>query len=159
MELPSKLLEQIAVNTRPKIEDHILIVMDKSTHEKHLFQQLQTKNKQFKTANTFLTDYNGVFNGTNSNKKLYFAKMITDKDGFLQITIPQNAFELESLTNEIRRIIIDEGHFTQTDYQFRIIPFFLTLGSIIEISEQGPLIRFQPDGSTRNFLGFNASTI
>ena len=41
MELPSKLLEQIAFNTRPKIEKHMLIIMDKSTHEEHLFQPLQ----------------------------------------------------------------------------------------------------------------------
>ena len=45
MELPSKLLEQIVYNTRPKIEEHILIIMDKSTHEEHLFQPLQTNNK------------------------------------------------------------------------------------------------------------------
>ena len=48
MELPSKLLEQIAFNTRPKIEEHMLIVMDESTHEEHLSQPLQTHNKQFK---------------------------------------------------------------------------------------------------------------
>ena len=36
MELPSKLLEQIAFNTRSKVEEHILIVMKKSTHEEHL---------------------------------------------------------------------------------------------------------------------------
>ena len=45
MELPSKLLEQIAFNTRPKIEEHMLIFMDKSTHEEHLSQPLQTKIK------------------------------------------------------------------------------------------------------------------
>ena len=33
MELPSKLLGQGAFNTRPKNEKHLLIVMDKSTHE------------------------------------------------------------------------------------------------------------------------------
>ena len=33
MELPCKFLEQIAFITRPKIEEHMLIVMDKSTHE------------------------------------------------------------------------------------------------------------------------------
>ena len=42
MELPSKLLEEIAINTRPKIEEHMLIVMDKSAHEEHLAQPLQT---------------------------------------------------------------------------------------------------------------------
>ena len=31
MELPSEILEQIAFNTRPKKEEHMLIVMDKST--------------------------------------------------------------------------------------------------------------------------------
>ena len=41
-ELPSKLLEQIAFNTRPKIEERMLIVMDKSTHEEHLSQPFQT---------------------------------------------------------------------------------------------------------------------
>ena len=42
MELPSKLLDQIAFNTRPKIEGHMLIVMDKSSHQEHLSQPLQT---------------------------------------------------------------------------------------------------------------------
>ena len=57
MELPSKLLllEQVAFNTRPKIEEHMLVVMDKSTHEEHLFQSLQTNNRQFKVAVTFLS--------------------------------------------------------------------------------------------------------
>ena len=41
MQLPSKLLEQIAFNTRAKIEEHMLIVMDKSTHEEHLSQPSQ----------------------------------------------------------------------------------------------------------------------
>ena len=35
MESPSKILEQIAFNTRPKKEEHMLIVMEKSTHEEH----------------------------------------------------------------------------------------------------------------------------
>ena len=61
MELTSKLLEEIAFNTRPKIEEHMLIVMNKSTHEEHLSQPLQTNNKQFKIAVTFLTAYNGIF--------------------------------------------------------------------------------------------------
>ena len=36
MEQTSKFLEQIAFNTRPKLEKHMLIVMDKSTHEENL---------------------------------------------------------------------------------------------------------------------------
>ena len=70
MELPSKLLEQIAFNTRPKIE-HMLFVMDKSTHEEHLSQPLQTNDKQFKIAITFLSGYNGIFSVTNSKKVLF----------------------------------------------------------------------------------------
>ena len=81
MELPSKLLEQIAYNTRPKNEEHMLIIMDKSTHEEHLFQPLQTNNKQFRIAITFLTGYNGIFNITSKNK-FYFTKSVTDKNGY-----------------------------------------------------------------------------
>ena len=69
MELPSKLLEQKTFNTRPKIEDQMLIIMDKSTHEEPLSQPLQTNNKQFKIAGTFLTGYNGKINVTNKNNK------------------------------------------------------------------------------------------
>ena len=53
MEIASKLIEQIAYNTRPKIEKHILSIMNKSTHEEHLSQPLQTNNKQFKITVTF----------------------------------------------------------------------------------------------------------
>ena len=74
MEQPNKLLEGIAFNTRPKIEEHLLIVMNKTTREEHLFQPLQTDNKNFKIAFTFLSCYNGIFNVTNSNNKLYFKK-------------------------------------------------------------------------------------
>ena len=86
MELPSKILKQIAFNTRPKLKEHMLIVMDKSTHEEHLSQPVETINKQFKIAVTFLTCYNGIFKVTTSNNKFYFAKTITDEDSFVQIT-------------------------------------------------------------------------
>ena len=159
MELPSKLLEQIAFNTRPKIEEHMLIVMYKSTHEEHLSQPLQINNKQFKIAVTFLTGYIGIFNVTSKNNNFYFIKSITDEDGYIQITIPPGAYEIESLNNEIKRIIIDKEHYTEANYPFSIKPNFSTLGSIIEISTQGPVITFIPDDSMGNLLGFNKTTI
>ena len=55
MELPSKLIEQIVFNTRPKIEEHMLVFMNKSTDEEHLHQPVQTNNKQFKIAAKILT--------------------------------------------------------------------------------------------------------
>ena len=146
MELPSKILEQIAFNTRPKIEEHMLIVMENSTHEEYLFQPLQTKNKQFKIAITFLSAYNGIFNVTNLINKFYFFKSISDED-YIQITIRPGVYEIEALNNEIKRIIIDEGHYTEVDYPFFIKPDFNTLGSIIEKSPPGPDISFVPNDS------------
>ena len=159
MELPSKLLEQIASNTRPKIEEHMLIAMDKSSDEEHLFQPLQTNNKQYKIAVIFLTGYNGIFNLTNWNNNFYFMKTISDENGFVQITIAPGAYEMEALHKEVRRIIISEGHFTETKYPFKIKPNFSTLGSIIEISPQGPIFSFMFDDSIRDLLGFNARTL
>ena len=78
MELPSKLLEQIAFNTRPKIEEQMLIIMKRSIHEEHVSDPLQTNNKQFKIAITFLTCYSGIFNISNKNNKFYFINSITD---------------------------------------------------------------------------------
>ena len=61
--------------------------------------------------------------------------------------------------NEIKRNIIDEGHYTEANYTFTINPKFSTLGSIIEISTQGPVITFVPDDNIRQFLGFNKTTV
>ena len=157
MELPSKLLEQIAFNTRPKIEEHMLIVMNKSIHEEHLSQPLQTNNKQFKIAVTILTTYNSLYNVTEKNNKFYFTKSLDDE--FIQVTIPHGSYEIEALDDEIKRIIIEGGYYTKVDYPFKIKPNFTTLGSIIEISIQGPVITFVPDDSIRDLLGFNKNTI
>ena len=158
MELPSKLLEQIAFNTRPRIEEHMLIIMDKSTHEEHLSQPLRTNNKQFKISISFLSGYNGIFNVTNNKNKFYFKKTISD-DGYIKITIPIGAYEIEALDKELKRIIISENHFTQGNCPFKIKPNFNTLGSIVRISQQGPIIGFMFDDSMRDLLGFNARTL
>ena len=152
MELPSKLLEQIAFNTRPKIEEHMFIVVNKSTHEEHLSQPLQTNIKQFKIAVTFLTGYNGIFNVTNENNKFYFKKTISIDDGFIKITKPSGAYEIESLKNEIKRIIIDAEHYTQATYPFTLKPSFSTLVSIIETSPQGPIIIYMFDDIIKDLL-------
>ena len=87
--------------------------MDKSTHEEHLSPPLQTNNNQFKIVVTFLTGYNGTFNVTTSNNKFYFKKTITDGDDFTQIPLLEGAYEIESLSNEIKRIINDKGHYSE----------------------------------------------
>ena len=125
--------------------------MDNSTHEEHLSQPLQTNNKQFKIAVTFLTAYNGIFNVTSKNNKFYFSKSIIDDNHFQPITIPQGSYEIESLNDEIKRIIIDEGYFNLEEYPFTIKPNFSTLGSIIEISNEESAISFKPDDSMRSF--------
>ena len=48
MELPSKNLEQIAINTRHKTQWHLLMFMNKSIHEEHLSQPLLTKKNNLK---------------------------------------------------------------------------------------------------------------
>ena len=47
MDLPSKPPAQIVFNNRRKIQRYILVVMDKTKHEKILCQPLQTNIKQY----------------------------------------------------------------------------------------------------------------
>ena len=133
--------------------------MDESTHGEHLSQPLQTNNKQFRIAVSFLTGYNGIFNVTNSNNRFHFKKSITDGDDFIQITTPRGVYEIENLNIEIKRNIIHEGHFTEADYPFTIKPNFTTLGSIIENVPQGPTISFIFDDTIRNVLGFRETML
>ena len=86
----------------------MLIVMDKSTHEEHLSRTLQTNNKQFRKAVTFLPAYNGIFNVTNKNNKFYFQKRLVE-EVFIQITNPPGAYEIEILNKELKSIIIDKA--------------------------------------------------
>ena len=132
--------------------------MEESVHEEHLSQP-QTNIEQFKIAVTLLTGYIGFFTVSNKNNNFCFAKSNTDKDGFIQITIPPGAYEIKNLNNKIKRNIFDEEYFTETNYPFTIKPKFLTPGSIMEISREEPLIFFLPVDSIRNFLGFFATTI
>ena len=133
--------------------------MDKSTHEEHLSQPLQTNIKKIKIAVIFLTGYNGIFIVTNSINKFYFKKSITDEKCFIQISIPSGAYGIESLNNEIKRIIIHEDHFTEANYPCTIKPNLSTLGSLMEISPQGPIFSFMFNGSKRDLLRFHANRL
>ena len=138
----------------------MLVVMDKTTHEEHLSQPpLQTNNKQFKVAVTFLTGYSGNFNVTNPNNKLYFKKTITNENDFIQIIVPEGAHEIEALHDEIKRIIFDKGLYSGNEYPFSKKPNFSTLGSKLEISPQAPIIRFVFIDSIRNLSGFDETIL
>ena len=59
------------------------------------------------------------------------------------------------MNNEIKRIIIEKGHYTNSDYPFRIKPNFSSLGIIVEIRSPGPMISFVFDDSVGILLRFN----
>ena len=140
------------------MEEHMLIVMNKSNHEENLAQPLQTNNKQVKIVVTFLSAYNAIFNMTNLNNKFYFKKSLIEED-FIQITIPSSAYELESLNDEIRSILIDKGQYTEAEYPFTIKPNFSTLCSVIEIKPLGAVFGFVFDDSNRNLPGFSETLL
>ena len=82
-------------------------------------------------------------------------KSLTNEDDYIHINIPPGAYNFENLNNEIKRILIDEKHYTDSNYPLTIKANFSTLGSIIDISIQGSVITFVPDGSVRNLLKYN----
>ena len=86
-------------------------------------------------------------------------KLSTDEDGFIQITIPQGSYEIESFTKEIKRIIKNDELFTEGNYPITIKPNFSTLGSIKKIAPQGPIISFMFKDSIKDLLGFHATTL
>ena len=63
------------------------------------------------------------------------------------------------MNKEIKGNIIEEGHYTGVNYPILIKLNFSTLGSIIEISTQGPVITSVPDDSMGDLQGFNKTTI
>ena len=69
----------------------MLNVMDNSTHDEHLRQQIQTNINLFRLAIAFTTGYHGTINVTNSNTNFLLVKSISDRDGFLNISMPPGA--------------------------------------------------------------------
>ena len=119
MKLPGKTIEQKAFNTRPKIEEHMLIAMDQLVHKENLPEPLQTNDKQYKIAITFLRGCNGIFNFTNKKNKFCCTASIDD-DYSTQIGIPPGAYEIECLNNEKKRNIIGEGYFPKATHPLTI---------------------------------------
>ena len=155
MELSNETLDQIAFNTRAKIEEHMLIVMDKSIHELFLDESLQTNKKQFKIAITFLTGYNGIFNITEANNKFYY---ITPEKMIVDIEIPKGAYELGAIDLEIKRLMVSNGDSDGETFPITIKPNFNTQESIIEI-EDGWEIDFTYARTIRTPLGFDARVV
>ena len=155
MELPSKILEQNAFNTRPKIEEHMIIVVNNSTHEENISQPLQTHSRQCKTAVTFLAGYNGISKVTDKKKRFYFTKIINDEH-YIRIVASPGAYEIEALNDEIKDQNNGEGHFTEKKHHFKINSNFGKLGSILEISPYnvGSYIDFTRDDSMGDLLGY-----
>ena len=66
-------------------------------------------------------------------RKCFSQKQLRIKDGFIQITIPPGAYEIESLSDEITRSNIEESCFTEADCPFTMKPNFSTVGCITKI--------------------------
>ena len=110
MELPSMLSTKVASNTRPKIEKHLVFVLDKSSPEEHFSQPLQTNIRPFKNAVTLLCNYNGMLNVKDKNINFYFTTSNHDND-ISVIEILSVAFGSDPLNAEINWNIVKEGYF------------------------------------------------
>ena len=86
-------------------------------------------------------------------------KTITNEDDFFQNTTLTGAYERESLNNEVKRFINEDGYYTEASCPFTIKPSFSTSVSNVELSPQGPIIGFVFDDSTRNLLGFHETIL
>ena len=62
------------------------------------------------------------------------------------------------MDKEIKRNIIDKGHYSEDDYPFQIKPNFSTLGSFIEINPPA-VIGFVYDDSIRKLLAFHETML
>ena len=67
---------------------------------------------------------------------------------------PPEACEIESLNEETKRNIIEDGYFTDEKYRFLFKPNFSTPASIIEISRHEPSLSFDQIGSIRHIFGY-----
>ena len=160
MELPIEILKEIVFHTELKIEEHRLIFMNQSTHEEHLAQPSHPHIQQFKSAVTFLTVCNGIFNITSKIKKRIFPVALNDYD-FIKIPIPPGPYEIESLDNEIKWIVFEEVYLTESAYPFTIKQNFSPQGSIIKISSNniGSQYAFTPDDSIEDRQGLKPKLI
>ena len=81
--------------------------------------------------------------------------MITDKSGFIQITNPPDAYEMESLKMTIRWLFFEDEHFKRGKNLISFRLNYSTSGSTKQISKQEPLKSFIRDGSKRDILGLD----
>ena len=134
----------------PNIEQHMLFVMNKSTHGEHSNQPSQTQNKQFNICNIlnclqwYFLCY--VVKKTISiSQKQLVIKMISIILIHRRVLTQSNVWKWETKRNTNA-----EQYFTEANYPFKNEPDFSAIGSVIEISGKQPLISFTPDDSIRD---------
>ena len=129
--------------------------MDNPTREENFIEPLITNNKDFKTAITFLTGYNGNFNITEIDNKFY---CITPEKIIVDIVLEKGAYELEAMDLEIKRLMVLNGDSDGETIPITIKQDFSTQGSIMEIIDRWG-IYFTFDSTTRTILGADARVI
>ena len=126
--------------------------MDKSIHEEHLSEPIQTKIKQVKVAVIFLTGCNLIFFVTDRNTIFIFISVFEGAE-YKVFSIPPRAYHLDLLNKDIKRVIIDKELITEEEFPLTIKPNFSTLGSNIEItSSRGWQSSFVQDDTLRDIL-------
>ena len=135
----------------------MLNATDKSTHEENLSEPLQTRRKQLENAASFLTSYSDIFIVANKTNKTIFISVFEGPENKI-IRITPGIYDLESLNEEIRRFIINEGFIRRGNLPFPIKQSFSTLGSFLEIaSSRGCQISFVRKDILRDLLGFKST--
>ena len=63
------------------------------------------------------------------------------------------------MNNETKRILFEKVHNTEANYPFTIKPNFSSLGSIVQIKPQGPIIGFVFEDTMGSLLGFDETML
>ena len=116
-----------------KIEGHVLIVMDETTHEEHLSNALQTNNEQFKTSITLLTCFNGRFIITNKYDKFYFTVSFKHDD-FNVISVPLRLTKYSLSTANMNELFSKKDFLQNRKIHLQSNQNYSTLGFILKIS-------------------------
>jgi len=145
------LLGQISEKLTKKSDINLIFTSDKSDFTTKIYPPLNLEMDKWSLGLACLDTYYSFANINSNNNKFKYS--IDSGTTWTNISLPVGCYEITQINETIKELLEDKSSY------FELVPNFLTLGSIITITNEQFKIDFNVDNTLATVLGFKKDRI
>jgi len=145
------LLGQISEKLTKKSDINLIFTSDKSDFTTKIYPPLNLEMDKWSLGLACLDTYYSFANINSNNNKFKYS--IDSGTTWTNISLPVGCYEITQINETIKELLEDKSSY------FELVPNFITLGSIITITNEQFKIDFNVDNTLATVLGFKKDRI